>query len=185
MVLRVTVGSAQRLGVLVRLAAKRGTTLAPLPRRGGDGQGRMVEVGGYLGGSAVAAALADLGVEVVSVESFASDGSGSVDGWPLPDLRTYFDTVRLKFPTLRLTPLPLPSKVAARQFQDGSLDMVFIDGCHAEKSVREDIAGWMAKVRPGGIIAGDDAEWPGVRAAVTDLLDGKAKVENCVWWVEL
>lgn len=38
----------------------------------------------------------------------------------------------------------------------GSLDFVFIDGNHALPSVIADLAAWVPKVRPGGIIAGHD-----------------------------
>ena len=41
-------------------------------------------------------------------------------------------------------------------FEDGSLDFVYIDGNHAYEYVRDDIAGWITKVRSGGIISGHD-----------------------------
>ena len=41
-------------------------------------------------------------------------------------------------------------------FEDESLDFVYIDANHAYKFVMEDIIGWEKKVRPGGILAGHD-----------------------------
>lgn len=38
-------------------------------------------------------------------------------------------------------------------------DFVFIDGDHAEKNVKEDIATWLPNVKKGGIFAGHDYEW--------------------------
>ena len=45
---------------------------------------------------------------------------------------------------------------AAKQFKDGSLDFVFIDGNHEFQHVTNDIAEWSRKVRPGGIVSGHD-----------------------------
>lgn len=45
---------------------------------------------------------------------------------------------------------------AAKEFKDGSLDFVYIDGNHRFEQVVADLAAWAPKVRPGGIIAGHD-----------------------------
>jgi hypothetical protein len=44
----------------------------------------------------------------------------------------------------------------AKKFEDNSLDWVYIDGDHSYEAVMDDITVWIAKVKPGGIIAGDD-----------------------------
>jgi len=49
-----------------------------------------------------------------------------------------------------------PSHAAARLFDDSSVDFVFIDAGHDECSVRRDVEAWWPKVRPGGLMAGDD-----------------------------
>ncbi len=51
---------------------------------------------------------------------------------------------------------------AAQSFAHESVDFVMIDGAHDFASIREDVRAWMPKVRTGGIICGDDADWPGV-----------------------
>ena len=48
------------------------------------------------------------------------------------------------------------SMEALGDFEDNSLDFVFIDGNHSFEYVVDDIAGWSKKVRPGGIISGHD-----------------------------
>jgi hypothetical protein len=48
------------------------------------------------------------------------------------------------------------SMEAIKDFEDESLDFVYIDGNHQEPYVSEDINGWSRKVRPGGIVAGHD-----------------------------
>lgn len=45
---------------------------------------------------------------------------------------------------------------AAKDFEDGSLDAVFIDGNHEYKYVKEDIELWAPKVKVGGIVSGHD-----------------------------
>ncbi len=48
------------------------------------------------------------------------------------------------------------SHEVVNQFEDGSLDFVFIDGNHAYEYVVQDIANWSKKVRKDGIIYGHD-----------------------------
>ncbi len=45
---------------------------------------------------------------------------------------------------------------AVSDFEDESLDFVYIDGNHEFKFVAEDISEWTRKVRKGGVIAGHD-----------------------------
>lgn len=45
---------------------------------------------------------------------------------------------------------------AARDFEYGSLDFVYIDGAHTFDYVMTDIIEWARRVRKGGIISGDD-----------------------------
>lgn len=45
---------------------------------------------------------------------------------------------------------------AVHQFEDGSLDFVYIDGDHSFYNATQDIELWSKKVRPGGIVSGDD-----------------------------
>lgn len=48
------------------------------------------------------------------------------------------------------------SQEALEDFEDGSLDFVYIDANHQDPFVTQDIIGWSKKVRPGGIVAGHD-----------------------------
>lgn len=49
---------------------------------------------------------------------------------------------------------------AAKDFEDGSLDAVYIDAEHDEDSVREDIRTWRPKLKRGGILSGHDFVLP-------------------------
>ena len=48
------------------------------------------------------------------------------------------------------------SREALLDFEDGSLDFVFIDGNHSLPYIVEDIWGWNLKVKRGGIVSGHD-----------------------------
>jgi predicted O-methyltransferase YrrM len=48
------------------------------------------------------------------------------------------------------------SMEAVKDFEDESLDFVYIDGNHSYEHVRDDVREWAKKVRKGGIVAGDD-----------------------------
>lgn len=48
------------------------------------------------------------------------------------------------------------SVVVADRFPDNHLDWVYIDADHRYEAVRQDLAVWLPKLRPGGILAGDD-----------------------------
>jgi len=69
-----------------------------------------------------------------------------------------------------VSPIPLPSVEAAAQFNDASVDFVFIDADHSYDAVRADIRAWRPKLRAGGLLAGHDYDRAEVRRAVADEL---------------
>jgi len=75
----------------------------------------------------------------------------------------------------------------AAQFEDGSLDMVFIDADHREEAVLADIAAWRPKIRPGGMLTGHDAQdkFPGVLAAINAACPGWKQYDDSVWSFQL
>lgn len=68
----------------------------------------------------------------------------------------YEHTKRLLAPYKNCTIIRKTSMDAAKDFADGSLDFVYIDGNHQFKYVAEDISEWSKKVKKGGVIAGHD-----------------------------
>jgi len=75
---------------------------------------------------------------------------------------------------------------ALDDFEDGSLDFVYIDANHTLPYITEDIFGWAHKVRVGGIISGHDycfTKVSGARKNTIDL-DGvhvKGAVDLCAY----
>jgi len=114
--------------------------------------GVMVEIGCYAG---------------ESTSIFAETGKWEplhcVDPWAEYDELKYkalrvaekkFDEVVKRFPCI--TKHKMPSLEGAKLFEDGSLDLVYIDGSHQYDDVLDDIQAWLPKVRVGGWITGHD-----------------------------
>lgn len=55
-------------------------------------------------------------------------------------------------------PIKASSEEAVGQFEDESLDMVFIDADHRYDYIIKDLKAWLPKVKKGGILCGHDAE---------------------------
>lgn len=86
---------------------------------------------------------------------------------------------------------------AAAQFEDQSLDFVYIDGDHSYEFVSGDCAAWWPKIRKGGILAGHDytsgnpqkGHVYGVIEAVTEhcerynLTVQTTQEQYATWWV--
>lgn len=68
-----------------------------------------------------------------------------------------------------------PSAVAASRMADESFDLVYLDGDHTYPGVTADLQAWYGKVRPGGVLCGDDFTWQSVREAVMRFMGEKGK----------
>ena len=100
-----------------------------------------------------------------SVESY-----WAIDPWVISDEhywnrfdQVYIDNMYMQaakyypwFPSLRI--MKMKSIKAAEIFKkaDYKFDLVFIDACHEEACIREDIEAWFSLVKRGGIICGHD-----------------------------
>lgn len=71
-----------------------------------------------------------------------------------------YDEARSRLAPYRCTFIRASSLEAANQIEDGSLDVVYIDGNHEAPFVRQDLELWTRKVRPGGVLAGHDYRVP-------------------------
>lgn len=145
---------------------------------------RYVEIGGYEGGTLIRLGLRFLNrdIDFYSVESFTGNLSGSVDGFPLPSRKRFLKHLRA-CPGLRVRLIPGDSVLAAALFDDASLDCVFIDACHSTPAVMADVSAWLPKVRPGGLLCGDDYYWPSVKQAVdARFTDVRTTPSGRIWW---
>lgn len=90
----------------------------------------------------------------------------AIDAWtPYKEYRDHrrYSTMNAAYEKAMERLLPLGGKIirkfsldAAKDFEDGSLDFVYIDANHDFDFVNADIEAWTPKVRIGGTVAGDD-----------------------------
>jgi predicted O-methyltransferase YrrM len=134
---------------------------------------RFVEIGSWYGKSS-----ALMAVEIIN--SGKHIWFDCVDPWSDggPDLKhkqvkgLYEAFLKNMAPVMRvITPVRMLSLEAAPLYPDGSLDLVLIDGSHVYEDVLADIHAWAPKVRPGGVLAGDDYGWPGVKQACDEYFE--------------
>ncbi len=156
--------------------------------------GRFVEVGCWLGSSTVymAQAIRSSGKEI---EFFAVDtweGSRSDITGPLAKEMnsggsTLYDRFLGNLADCGVSDLVQAvqgrSVEAAKLFEGESLDFVFIDADHEYEAIKADIAAWLPKVKIGGVIAGHDIGWGGVKQAVYEKFPGQVEVVASSWHV--
>jgi predicted O-methyltransferase YrrM/GR25 family glycosyltransferase involved in LPS biosynthesis len=66
---------------------------------------------------------------------------------------------------------------ASKLFNNGSIDYLMIDGDHSYEGVKNDIEDFFYKVKPGGIISGDDyVVFDGVTKAVNEYFNGTQNI---------
>ena len=72
----------------------------------------------------------------------------------------------------------MESVQAAKQYGDRSLDFVFIDAAHDYQNVKADLEAWLPKIKPAGLLAGDDFYHQGVKRAVTERFGESVKLQQ-------
>jgi len=140
------------------------------------GQGEMVEVGSFVGESALVFARHFASVTCVDPWECHDDWS-----YDMAEVEREFDSRTAA--VARITKLKAFSVEAARLFPDGSLDFVYIDALHEYEPVRSDIDAWLPKVRPGGAMGGHDYDWPSVRRAVDETFPRVELYADTSWLV--
>jgi len=150
---------------------------------------KFVEVGSWKGKSsafmAVEIANSKKDIEFTCIDTW----EGSVEHQGQKDLHQLYDVFIENMQPIEdyYKPFRLPSLEAVHQFEDRSLDFVFIDASHEYEDVKQDICAWMPKVKYGGVIAGHDYYleqenyFPGVKKAVDECVTGFEAEENC--WI--
>jgi len=77
---------------------------------------------------------------------------------------------------------------AAEIFRNGSLDYVYIDGLHVNPQFKDDIFGWVTKVRKNGFLCGDDYDFntfPDITNTVHDYFRSDLKSDGHMWYVQM
>lgn len=136
----------------------------------------FVEIGSWFGKSAVFCAVEIINsgkeIKLDCVDPWTDGGPDlkhKTEGWE-PDALYNAFLKNIEPVKHIVTPVRMPSVEAAARYEDNSLDLVMIDGDHSYEAVCADIDAWKPKVKHGGILAGDDHTWSGVKRAVRDKL---------------
>ncbi len=84
-----------------------------------------------------------------------------------------------------LVVLKMDSLEAAKQFEDGGVDMVFIDGDHTEGGFGADLDAWVPKAKR--LICGHDIGMTGIRRTLElhGLADFKRLDPGQIWYKEI
>lgn len=148
---------------------------------------KFVEIGSWKGMSSsfMSVEIANSGKDIdfycvdtwegsVEHEQYGIDTSNLYDTFldNMSPVKKYYKAIRSK------------STQAVKQFEDKSLDFIFIDASHEYEDVKEDIINWLPKLKDGGIIAGHDyisPDFPGVKKAVDEIFGTKITTEETCW----
>lgn len=110
----------------------------------------VVEIGSYAGVSTEVFALNCKTVYAVDpwvgYSEIATDLVSEAERRFDERMKTYDNVIKVKKTSLD----------AAKDFEDGSLDCIYIDGEHTFESIYKDIKTWMPKIKNGGILCGHD-----------------------------
>lgn len=89
----------------------------------------------------------------------------------------YEHTQRTLKPYPNCTLVRKTSMDALKDFPDGSLDFVYIDGNHNFKYIAEDLCEWTKKVKKGGVVSGHDYSPRGLSMRDQDTIHVKYVVD--------
>jgi len=148
-------------------------TLTQLSRQYQD-LNKLVEIGSGTGGSMIALATGADKSELVCVDPFEpydeENYSGLAKGVTEGDEGEFWRNAEQFGYKDRVTNIKKYSDLAAADIEDGSCDIVYVDGNHSYDIVKSDLELYWPKVREGGLLLGHDytTRFPGVIKAVQD-----------------
>ena len=135
--------------------------------------GKIVEIGSFLGRSTHYLATSLMNANKENVKIYAVDTfQGSSEHISLKLPKDFYSMFRdnLKFFIGREMVIPCQgrsdSKEILDKFDDGSLDYIMVDGAHEHEAVMDDIENWWPKLKPDGVMFGDDFNLEAVEMAV-------------------
>lgn len=143
----------------------------------------MVEVGSFKGDSTVIFAKYGKFREIYAVDPFKSGIGDITDQVDMSDVRRDFKKATKRYDNIYH--VAKFSADAVHDFEDGSLDLIYIDALHTYEAVKNDIILWIPKLAPGGVIAGHDyrRRFKGVIRAVNEELGKPEMVFKDSSWV--
>ena len=140
-----------------------------------------LEVGSYKGRSTACAA--EVAKEVHAVDTFRAKNNGQDQSDQLTTLDEFLsNTAEYK----NITHYIGESKDTSKKFEDNSIDIIFIDGMHDNKSVVTDKECWWPKLKVDGyMIFHDYSPSCQVKSAVDNMfLKDEVMIKSCLAWVK-
>lgn len=137
-------------------------------------KGKAVEIGAYSGEGTMI--LANYFDEVLAVDPW-------LNGYDINDRASQQTPMKFVFAKFLENTKELgnvnynqnKSLDALEAVEDGSLDLVYVDGDHRYEAVLADFKGWLPKLRAGGVMAGHDWSMQDVKKALSEVfLDKEA-----------
>lgn len=138
---------------------------------------KFVEVGVFIGQSTahllVECVNANKGIQVDVVDNFSN---GVPNSWPWSGPRDQFECFKWNMERFNLSEhcniIVEDAAKAASQYEDYSLDFVFLDTAHVYGNTKNEINAWMPKIKNGGYIGGHDYfdKYPGHMRAIDEVL---------------
>jgi predicted O-methyltransferase YrrM len=165
----------------------------------------IIEVGSWKGQSTatMAESLIKQGLKEQSIIIAVDTWLGSKEHWEVHEGREeleltfgyptfykrFLSNMKLRGYDASIIPLPLPSLIAARYLAGKAVkaNLIYIDGSHDEKDVYEDLCAYWELLSQGGIIFGDDFQWPTVARAVKKFCAEKNvtfELEDINWSIQ-
>lgn len=89
-------------------------------------------------------------------------------------VKNYTNVVKLKMDTID----------AVKQFEDNSIDLIYIDSDHSSDRVKQELEAWLPKIKDNGFISGHDINMPTVFNVVTQYFNPTmVEVFNDTSWI--
>lgn len=143
----------------------------------------MVEVGSFKGDSTVIFAKYGKPREIYAVDPFLSGIGDITDQCDMRDVKKDFLKNTKRYDNIYH--IEKMSADASKDFDDESIDFIYIDALHTYEACKSDLLLWLPKLKKGGVIAGHDyrRRFKGVIRAVNEELGKPEKVFPDSSWI--
>lgn len=145
----------------------------------------MVEVGCYYGESTLMWASSNKITKIYAIDpwkDFYDPNDGASQKGNMAEVEKIFDENTSN--NNKIIKIKKPSILASLDFEDNSLDFVYLDGSHKHDDVVDDIKNWLPKIKKDGYIGGHDISWMEVRVAVMRTIGDPDKTFGDTSWIK-
>ena len=132
---------------------------------------KMIEIGSYAGESTELFYQSNKIVECYCIDPWQNNYDNLDDASYIRSMDIVEKAFNERIKTFKnLHKLKMTSLEAVKQFEDKSIDFVYIDGMHTYEAVKQDIKLWKPKIKLNGFIGGHDYYLDSVKRAVHEEL---------------